>query len=265
MQKANTYPQSSIQHSTHRWDGMRVHSYVCMLYLGAVAGILLGTRWADLHGLPASKVFVGMLLLFPAALVGARLLFVVFHWKVFRRQPARIWRTTEGGAALYGGLICAFLLSVPLLWALALPFGAFWDAVAIAMLVGMVFTRIGCLLQGCCAGRPSQSFMAFRSPNAQGVCCRRLPFPLFEAGLAALILAVSIRFLGKAPVGGSLFVGALAMYGTGRWMLEPTRERVDRVGGWSLHRMISAVLVGLAAAAFLFSWVLRSATAAVAR
>ncbi len=265
MQKANTYPQAAMRHPLHRWEGMRVHSYVCMLYFGAVSGILVGTHWADLHGLPAPRVFVAMLLLFPAALMGARLLFVVFHWGVFRHDPARIWRTTEGGAALYGGLICAFLLSLPLLWALALPFGAFWDAVAIAMLVGMVFTRTGCWLQGCCAGRPSQSFMAFRSPNAQGVWCRRLPFPLFEAGLAAIILTVAIQYLGKAPIGGSLFLGSLALYGTGRWMLEPTRERVDRVGGWSLHRMISAVLVGLAAAAFLVSLALRSANASLVR
>jgi len=260
---ASTYPKA-LSHPAPRWDGMRVHSYVCMLYLGAVSGIFCGTYWAELHGLPALKVFTGMLLLFPAALAGARLLFVALHWKAFRSRPSRIWRRTEGGAALYGGLIGSFLLSLPLLWILGLPPGAFWDAVAIAMLVGMIFTRTGCLLQGCCAGRPSESFLAFPSPNAQGVWRRRLPFPLFEACLAALTLAVAVQFLGKA-FGGTLFLASLAMYGTGRWMLEPTREKVDRVGGWSVHRMISAILVGLAVTTVLFLWALHSTSATVTR
>ncbi len=264
MQNARAYSQAAIKHSSHSWDGVRRHSYVCMLYIGAVSGIFLGTRWAELHGLPAPRVFVAMLLLFPAALAGARLLFVALHWKVFRRDPARVWRTAEGGAALYGGLIGSFLLSLPLAWALALPFGALWDAVAIALLVGMIFTRSGCLAQGCCAGRPSQSRIAFQLPNAQGVWCRRLPFPLFEAGVAALTVGFAVRFLNHYP-GGVLFLGALAIYGTGRFMLEPTREKVDRVGGWSVHRIISAVLVGTAATAVLLFWALSGGSSLATR
>lgn len=264
MNDSRADSRAATHHSSHPWDGMRRHSYVCMLYLGAVSGIFLGTRWAEQHSLPTPRVFLAMLLLLPAALAGSRLLFVVLHWKVFRRDPARVWRTTEGGAALYGGLICSLLFSLPLAWMLALPLGGLWDAVAIAMLVGMVFTRTGCLLQGCCAGRPSQSPIAFELPNAQGVWCRRLPFPLFEAGIAALTLAFSVHFLDQRS-GGVLFLGALAMYGTGRWILEPTRERIDRIGGWSVHRVISAVLVGAAAMAVLFLWTLPGGSAVVNR
>ena len=264
MHNGRAYSRAATNHSSHLWDGMRSHSYVFMLYLGAVSGIFLGTRWAEQHGLSAPRVFVTMLLLFPAALAGSRLLFVALHWRVFRRDPARVWRTTEGGAALYGGLIGSFLASLPLAWVLALPLGGLWDAVAIAMLVGMIFTRTGCLLQGCCAGRPSHSAIAFELPNAQGVWCRRLPFPLFEAGVAALTLAFSVRFLDQRS-GGVLFLGALAMYGTGRWILEPTRERIDRVRGWSVHRVISAALVAAAATVVLFLWALPGGSAVVNR
>jgi prolipoprotein diacylglyceryltransferase len=91
-----------------------------------------------------------------------------------------------------------------------------------------------------------------------------LPFPLFEAGIAALTLAFSVHFLDQRS-GGVLFLGALAMYGTGRWILEPTRERIDRIGGWSVHRVISAVLVGAAAMAVLFLWTLPGGSAVVNR
>jgi phosphatidylglycerol:prolipoprotein diacylglycerol transferase len=199
-----------------------------------------------------------MLLIFPAALAGARLLFVALHWSAFRRHRARIWSTSEGGAALYGGLIFSFLISLPLLWAMRLPLGVFWDAVAIALLVGMIFTRTGCALQGCCAGRPSQSWLALSMPDVNGVWRRRLPFPLFEAGVAAVTLAVCIRYLGKSS-GGFLFLSALAMYASGRWLLEPTRENMDRVRGWSVHRIISALLVALAITGFLLIWTMENA------
>jgi phosphatidylglycerol:prolipoprotein diacylglycerol transferase len=234
-----------------------------MLYLGAIAGIFAGTQWAELDGLPAPKVFLAMLLIFPAALAGARLLFVALHWSAFRGHRARVWSTSEGGAALYGGLIFSFLISLPLLWAMRLPLGAFWDAVAIALLVGMIFTRTGCALQGCCAGRPSQSWLAFRMPDVNGVWRRRLPFPLFEAGVAAVTLVVCIRYLAKSS-GGVLFLGALAMYASGRWLLEPTREKVDRVRGWSVHRIISALLVALAITGFVLIWTMENAATTAA-
>ena len=245
MQITNSYPRGVARPPLLNWERLRAHAYVSMLYTGAIAGILSGTRWAELRGLPSSKVFLTMLLIFPAALGGARLLFVALHWNVFARDKTRIWSTSEGGAALYGGLILSFFLSLPLLWVLRLPLGSFWDAVAIALLVGMIFTRTGCALQGCCAGRPSQSWLAFKMPDVRGVWRRRLPFPLFEVGVAALTLAVCMKLFGQSS-GGCLFLGSLAMYAAGRWVLESTREKVDRVRGWSVHRMISAALVTLA-------------------
>ncbi len=263
MQIANAYPKRAIGRSLPLSERLRRHSYVCMLYIGALAGILAGTQWAELHGLPTPKVFLAMLFIFPAALAGARLLFVALHWHAFRQHKDRIWSTSEGGAALYGGLILSCLISLPLLWAMRLPLGKFWDAVAIALLVGMIFTRTGCALQGCCAGRPSQSWIAFSMPDVNGVWRRRLPFPLFEAGVAAVTLAVCIRHLGKSS-GGFLFLGALAMYASGRWLLEPTRENMDRVGGWSVHRIISALLIALAITGFLLIWMMQNAATTAA-
>jgi phosphatidylglycerol:prolipoprotein diacylglycerol transferase len=234
-----------------------------MLYLGAIAGIFAGTRWAELHGLPAFKVFLTMLLIFPAALGGARLLFVALHWNAFARDRRRIWSTNEGGAALYGGLILSLLLSLPLIWVMRLPLGSFWDAVAIALLMGMIFTRTGCALQGCCAGRPSQFWLAIKMPDVNGVWRRRLPFPLFEAGAAALTLALCAKLFANSS-GGCLFLGSLTMYASGRWLFEPTREKVDRVRGWSVHRIISVVLVTLGVTGLLLIRALGSAAAGVA-
>jgi phosphatidylglycerol:prolipoprotein diacylglycerol transferase len=145
---------------------------------------------------------------------------------------------------------------------LAIPPLAFWDATAIALLIGMVFTRIGCCLHGCCAGRPSDGFLALYLPDSRGVHRRRLPAQLFEACLAALILPGSIQAANRIRLDGALFLCSLAAYAAGRWMLEPTRETIDRAGGWSLNRIVSAALVVVAATAVLSLWVAKGGAAA---
>ncbi|HMD99138.1 MAG TPA: prolipoprotein diacylglyceryl transferase family protein [Terriglobia bacterium] len=226
-----------------QWRGIQIYAYPAMLYLGLVLGIVAGTFAAARLGLDSAKVYVTLLLLVPVALVGARLLFVASHWGLFRREPSRIWRRSDGGAALYGGLVLAFLLSLPLLKALKLSIGAFWDAATVTILTGIVFGRMGCLLHGCCAGRPTESRYALRLPNVQGVWRRRIPAQILEAGLAAALLLGSMAAWNRLPGKGALFLGALAAYAAGRWWLESTKETIDRIGSLSLHRAISAALV----------------------
>src|SRR4030095_2264466 len=136
-----------------RLRGVPVYAYPALLYVGMVSGVVAGNAMAHAYGIDAFAVFVAMFLLIVPALAGARLLFVAGNWSFYRRDLRRIWNRGEGGAAQYGGLLIILPLSVPVLAALHVPLAAFWDVAAIAILVPMIFTRIGCLLNGCCAGR----------------------------------------------------------------------------------------------------------------
>lgn len=228
-------------------------AYPVFLYIGILGGVLAGTYAAALHGLNAARVYVGMLLLVPPALVGARLLFVLSHWRLYRRDGRRIWRRSEGGAALYGGLILAIAVSLPLLNLLRISPGAFWDSATIAMLTGMVLARVGCLINGCCAGRPTTAWLGLDLPGRQGIR-RRVPTQLLEAGLALALLAGSAGLRNRLPFEGALFLGALAVYSVGRWWLESTKEVIDTIGNMSVHRALSAILLAVSITGFLVMW-----------
>ena len=133
--------------------GVDVPSYTAMLYFGCVAGVLAGAAVAGSAGLERSRFALTTIVLLIPALAGARLWFVLEHWSVYRREPRRIWRRSEGGAALHGGLLLSVVVSVPLLALVEIPFWRFWDAASYTMLIGLIFTRVGCLMNGCCAGR----------------------------------------------------------------------------------------------------------------
>jgi prolipoprotein diacylglyceryltransferase len=205
------------------WQGVAVYSYPALLYLGLLCGVYAGYAAAATMPIDPDRASAGVLILLVPALVGARLWFVLRHWHVFRREPARIWRRREGGAALVGGLVLAVALSPALLAWLGLPFATFWDAATFTMLVGMIFTRVGCLLNGCCGGRPSEGRLALHLPDHEGRWERRHPVQLLELAAAVVLLAGAAAIATAPPFPGAVFVFVLAGYGCARSILNPLR------------------------------------------
>jgi prolipoprotein diacylglyceryl transferase len=211
------------------WRGFHVYSYPAMLYLGLVAGVFVGAHVAQLSGVSADRFAVAQIILIIPALAGARLYFVLSRWSEYRAEPRRIWRRSEGGMAMYGGLILAVPLSIPLLRAFDLPFGTFWDASMFTILVGMAFTRVGCLLNGCCSGRPTTGWLGLDLPDHNGVRKRRIPTQLIEIAWTALLLAAAFVLRPRAPFPGAILCFILISYGAARAFLETLRE--DATGG----------------------------------
>jgi prolipoprotein diacylglyceryltransferase len=232
---------------------LEFRSYPVFLFLGLTFGVIAGTYAGAAAGLDTTRLYVGLVLLTIPALAGSRLLYVFTHLERYHAQPSLIWARDTGGAALYGGLILALVCSLPLLRALGLPFGTFWDAATITLLVGMVFTKVGCLLNGCCAGRPTSGFLGINLPNAAGVSCRRVPSQLLECGLAAALLLAAVKWTSR-PFGGALFLAALATYAAARIPLGATRDNLDRMGSVNIYNAISIGLLIASVGIFAVIW-----------
>jgi phosphatidylglycerol---prolipoprotein diacylglyceryl transferase len=237
-----------------QWRGITVPSYPALLYVGLVIGVIVEDSVARLVGLPRERVLLATVLLLTVALIGARLLFVATHWQVYRRALRRTWRRSEGGAAMYGGLLLALPVSVPLLAALDLSFLDFWDVATFPLLIGTIFTRIGCLLHGCCGGRPAEGAFTFVLPDHRGIRRRRSPTQLLEAGWAALLLLGAVMLWDWRPFSGALFLSTLAAYGIGRFALQPTRQTQDRFGMLDVQQAISTALTALCLLSLALLW-----------
>jgi phosphatidylglycerol:prolipoprotein diacylglycerol transferase len=222
-----------------RCGSLIVPSYTGMLYLGVLIGVYAELFAATMRGLHLGRVVAATLILLVPAFTGARLLFVATHWQQFR-NGRRIFRAADGGAAMLGGLLLALPVSIPLLSSLDIPFASFWDVACVPILIGMFFTRIGCFLNGCCAGRRSLSWFSMDLPDSRGVWERRIPTQLCECGLALLILAITIVVGDRDPLPGSLFLLAITVYGAARVLLEGMRQEQTSVRGVTVNRAISA-------------------------
>jgi phosphatidylglycerol---prolipoprotein diacylglyceryl transferase len=237
------------------WRGWNLYSYPTMLYVGMVCGILVAAWVAGRSGLDPDRFVLESIILSPLTLIGARLFFVASHWDFYRKHRARIWRRSEGGMAMYGGLLAVAPLSILLLHIMALSFGKFWDAATFAMLVGMIFTRFGCLLNGCCSGRPSESWLALNLPDHRGIRRRRVPTQLLEAAYAMVLLAAAFALRGRQPFDGAIFCATLLAYGIGRTFLQKLRDdAIVRDTGIIQVTSVMLALAGLIGMGVAWTW-----------
>jgi prolipoprotein diacylglyceryltransferase len=183
------------------------------------------------------------------------LFFVASHWDFYRNDRARIWRRSEGGMAMYGGLLAAVPLSMPLLPVMELSFAKFWDATTVAILVAMIFTRFGCLLNGCCSGRPSASWLALDLPDHRGIRRRRVPTQLLEAAWATVLLIAAFFMREREPFAGAIFCSALLAYGVGRYFLQKLRDdRIVSDTGVIQFTSVMLALAGLIGMGVAWTW-----------
>ena len=185
------------------------------------------------------------LVLLPVALIGSRLLHVASHWSEYRLEPGRIMDRTSGGMAMYGGLLLMLPASVPVLAAIGVPFWRFWDVSIFLILLAMVLTRVGCLLNGCCTGRITEGPFGLHLRDAAGEWACRVPTQLLEGLLAVVLLAAAVAVWRGLERPGELFLLVLAGYGAGRCALQPLRAERGRLDGMLL---LSLALVVLAVA-----------------
>lgn len=236
-----------------RLRGVPIYSYPAMLYLGIVLGIYAELFAAASIGLSLGRTLATTLVLLVVALLGARLLFVWQHWHQYANRPTAIWRFEEGGAALHGGLLLAVPCSLVVLPLARLPFGAFWDVASFTLLIGLMVTRVGCLLNGCCSGRPTQGWLALHLPDHRGVWQRRIPVQILEMAWGGAVLAGALVLWRRLPFPGALFAYVVGAYGAGRFVLEGWRDDEERVMGVRLHRAIALAFAASAIVVFVLA------------
>lgn len=224
-----------------------------MLYVGLVLGVVAGNMAAHAAHLDPLRVYAATLILIIPALSGARLLYVAAEWHIYRRNIRRVWDRKDGGSIMYGGLPAALLVSVPLLRILHLDFPAFWDVASFTMLVGMFFTRIGCLMNGCCSGQVSRTWGMYL-PNHEGVQEKRIPTQLLEALWAVILLIFAVAVRGSVPFPGALFLMVSLGYAAGRLGMEFFRERRQTSAGFSIAHVVSLVITFVSISALTIYW-----------
>ena len=190
-----------------RLGEFQLHSYGVCLALGILFAYGVLVRLGRSRGFSSDRLANLLALLVVCGLAGARTFFVVEHWADYRADPASALRIWEGGLMFYGSIVFGAAALVAHCRITRSPMLPLLDLFAVAVPVGQAFGRVGCLLNGCCYGRPSDSCLAVTYPRWSIPCVEQiragllpedaarslpvLPSQLFEAaGCLLLFLAL---------------------------------------------------------------------------
>ncbi len=153
--------------------GLPIRGYGVMVLIGMLGGIAITTHRGKQLGVSQDMIVSLGFWMMAGGVVGARIFYVVQKWNSDFAQYApgerivAIFKLTEGGLVIYGGVIGGLIAGALFCRRHAQPMRAMADLIAPGFLLGLAFGRIGCLLNGCCFG---------------GVCTTDLPTIQFPQG-----------------------------------------------------------------------------------
>ncbi|MHC4510326.1 MAG: prolipoprotein diacylglyceryl transferase [Planctomycetota bacterium] len=141
-----------------------VKSYGLMMVVGFLAAVAMIRRLSRNFTPDPQLITNAALYSLVGGIIGARLFFVVHYFEKFRDYPFEVFYIWQGGLELLGGVIVA--VSVILFYLLyhKLPVRRYIDALAVGLMLALVFGRIGCFLNGCCYGKPTDLPWGVRFP-----------------------------------------------------------------------------------------------------
>lgn len=234
-----------------------VYSYGVLLAAAYLAALQLAVVRARRRGIDGARIMDLGIYLIIAALVGAKLMLVVVDFRYFAANPRELMSIVRAGGVFYGGLIAALAVALVLVRRYQLRIWTTADLFAPGIALGHVVGRLGCLLAGCCYGRPTDLpwGITFTNPLAATNVGTPLGVPLhptqlYDAGAELLILIVLLVTERKGRVfEGRTFWLYMLLYGLSRFVIEFFRGD-DRgvILGISTSQFVSVVIVPLAIA-----------------
>ena len=237
------------------FGGFTIYSYGVLLAAAYLLGLQFALIRARSRGLDRERVMDLGIWIIISALVGAKLLLLVVDYRPFLANPRTIVDLLRSGGVFYGGLIAAVTVALAYIWRHRMPMWTTTDVFAPGIALGHVVGRLGCLLAGCCFGRPTSVpwAISFHDPNAFATSGTPLgvslhPTQLYEAGAEALILVFLLAFERRGrPFPGRTFWSYMLLYGVSRFIIKFYRgdPRGTVFDALSTSQFVSVILVPL--------------------
>lgn len=232
-------------------------SFGAMAALGGLAAFLLVRRMARRAGIDPLRMVDGAMYSLILGMVGARAFFVLHHYDEFRGDPLGVLAIWRGGLEFLGGVVPAILFLLLYVRRHRLPLRRYLDIMAVGLMLGLAFGRIGCFLNGCCYGKPCDLAWAVTFPAGSiasyefpGIALH--PTQIYEslAGIAICVILLAVEK--RKPFDGFLLWLMLLLLAVSRFAVDLLRtyERTSMVGGaLTTNQVIGLALIAAAATA----------------
>lgn len=218
--------------------GISIRWYGILISSGILIGILIAYNEAKKQGYNPDDIIDLALWCIPAALIGARIYYVAFQWEYYKGDLLRILNTREGGLAIHGGLIAAFLAGYFFTRAKKIPFLKTADIIVPSIALGQAIGRWGNYINGEAHGGPTSLPWGIL---VDGVKVH--PTFLYESIWDIGLFIFLIIYRKNKKFDGEIFLLYSIIYSAGRFWIEGLRTDSLMLMNMRVAQIISLLII----------------------
>jgi len=217
--------------------GYPIHLFGLTIALGIMAGYYVMLKETGRKGLDTERTSNLAFYVVAAALIGARVLYIVaFNPAYYLRNPLHIIMIQQGGLSIQGALIAGVLFAYWYIKRHHLPFWKTADAFAPAIILGQAIGRVGCDVFGV----PMEENW-FWGVQVRGQLLH--PAQIYEALLNFLLFFLLWQKRKNTTYDGQLFVLYMAGFSVNRMLVEFFRANPRVIGSFSIAHVFSLLMM----------------------
>jgi phosphatidylglycerol---prolipoprotein diacylglyceryl transferase len=231
--------------------GMTLHWYGTIIALGFLLAYLYADHRTKDFGMTSDDFLSALICAVPAAIIGARLYYVIFNYSIYTDNFWDVFKIWKGGIAVYGSIIGAMIGILIYCRVKKTPIAPYLDVGAFGLLIGQAIGRWGNFMNREAYGAATTAFCRMGLTDASGNTIYVHPTFLYESLWNALgfILLHFFSKKVKRRYDGQIFVMYIAWYGLGRMFIEGLRT--DSLYLFDTGIRVSQLLAALSFAAAL--------------
>ena len=222
--------------------GFEIALYGLIIGIGVILGVLMAVRMAKLEDMNTDIIWDFAIYAVIFSVIGARIYYVVFSWDVYKGKPLSIFNIRQGGLAIYGAVIAAFLTLYVYSKIKKLSPYQIGDCGVYGLILGQIIGRWGNFFNREVFGGYTNSIFAMRLPvdavRAQDIAQSHIdgmtamgdvnfiqvhPTFLYEGLWNLALLIAMILYHKRKRYHGQMCLVYLGGYGIGRFIIEGIR------------------------------------------
>lgn len=260
MEEIVTFPRLGLEFTIHpvaftignfsfKWYGI-------IIAVGLLLAVIYGLRRAPRFGLDPDRVIDVILAGTVGGIVGARLYYVAFTWDYYKDNLGEIFKIWNGGIAIYGGIIGAFLVGTLFCKLRKVKILPMYDLAAGGFLIGQAIGRWGNFINVEAFGGNTDGLLGMTSPKIESYLRANMaelssigmqidptqpvhPTFLYESLWCALGFIIVLFLTKHRRFDGSLFLFYIGWYSLGRYNIEGLRTDSLMWGNYRVSQMLA--------------------------
>ncbi|MCG8401171.1 MAG: prolipoprotein diacylglyceryl transferase [Firmicutes bacterium] len=237
---------------------LQIRWYGVIIATAFLAGIILAYRRAERNNIDPNHILNMVTIIIPAAIIGARLYYVVFTWDDYRGDPLAILAIWHGGLALHGGIIGGLLAGLFYVSRHRLSAWFTADIIAPSVILGQAIGRWGNFINREAYGNPvTEQFINYFPDfiKKQMYIAGQYHHPafLYESLWNFSVFLFLTWYWPRKKADGEIAFLYLILYSAGRFIIESIRTDSLMIGPYRVAQLVSLllILISIAGIAFL--------------